>query len=215
VHGGIDFAAWRRAAQAGPRWSRRLPAPVLQALLLSEDAGFRTHRGFDPGLIGSALAHDWASGEFVRCGGTLTMQLVRNLFLRREKRLARKAEEALLTLLVERCGLLSKDEVLDLYLDRVEWGPGVYGIAAASQHYFGCRPDDLHLDQGLFLMAALPNPRMAHTLLEPDGSLTPFTQEYYDGMRWLLYEAGAVSEEVLDAEYPVFEGIARQGAGRI
>lgn len=215
LQGGIDFAAWRRAAQAGPRWSDRLPAPVLKALLLSEDAGFMAHRGFDPGLIGSALAQDWASGEFVRGGGTLSMQLMRNLFLRREKHLARKAEEALLTLLVERCGLLSKAEILDLYLDCVEWGPGVYGIAAASQHYFDCRPDDLALDQGLFLMAALPNPRMAHTLLQPDGRLTSFTQGYYDGMRWLLYEAGVVPEEVLDADYPVFEGIAARGAGRI
>lgn len=213
--GGIDFAAWRRTAEAVPRWSRRLPAPVLQALLLSEDAGFLTHKGFDPGLIGSALAQDWASGQFVRGGGTLTMQLLRNLFLRREKRLARKAEEALLTLLVERCGLLSKSEVLDLYLERVEWGPNVYGIAAASRHYFDCQPDDLTLDQGLFLMAALPNPRMAHTLLQPDGSLTTFTQEYYDGMRWLLYEAGDVPEEALDADYPVFEGIVGRGAGRI
>lgn len=205
--GGPDFAGWRAVAQAGPRWSQRLPAPILHALLLSEDAGFLAHQGFDAAFIGSALAQDWSSGRFERGGGTLSMQLIRNLFLRREKRLARKLEEAALTLLAERGGLLDKTEILDLYLDRVEWGPGIYGISAASAHYFACRPEALSLDQGLFLMAALPNPRMSHTLLEADGRLGGFAQGYFDGMRWLLYQDGFVEEAELDRDYPVFERV--------
>ena len=213
--GGPDFGRWRAAAQAGPRWSRRLPPVVLRAILLSEDAGFAAHRGFDPRFIGSALAHDWRAGRFERGGGTLSMQLMRNLFLRRDKVLARKAEEALLTLLAERAQLLSKDDILDLYLDRVEWGPDVYGIAQACRHYFDCTPEALSLDQGLFLAAVLPNPRMSKTLLDAEGELGAFAQQYYDGMRWLLYLEGLVAEEELDRPYPRFVGIVEGAGGRI
>jgi hypothetical protein len=205
--GGPDFGRYRVAAHARPQWSQVLPPTVLRAILLSEDAGFYTHRGFDVALIGSALVQDWSARRLARGGGTVSMQLMRHLFLHRDKQFARKLEEALLTLLAERAGLLDKSTQLDLYLDRVEWGPGIHGIAAACQYYFHCTPAALTLDQGLFLAAILPNPRLYRTLLLPDGSLGEFAQGYYDGMRWLLYLEGTVEEAELDRDYPVFAGI--------
>jgi hypothetical protein len=132
---------------------------VLFAILHSEDGSFFYHQGFNKELFLKAMLENWRCKCYRRGAGTITMQLVRNLLLSRQKTLARKIEEICLTALVERFRLLSKQRILELYLNMAEWGPDVYGLAEASQFYFAKSPYDLTLAEAIFLGLLLPTPR--------------------------------------------------------
>jgi len=132
---------------------------VLFAILHSEDGGFFYHQGFHKAYFLKALLENWRCQCFRRGAGTITMQLVRNLLLSRQKTLARKIEEILLTALIERFRLLSKERILELYLNMAEWGPEVYGLSEASQFYFAKPPYQLSLAEAVFLGLLLPSPR--------------------------------------------------------
>ncbi len=132
---------------------------VLFAILHSEDGGFFYHQGFHKEFFLKALLENWRCKCFRRGAGTITMQLVRNLLLSRQKTLARKIEEICLTALIERFRLLSKERILELYLNMVEWGPEIYGLTEASQFYFAKSPHDLALAEAIFLGLLLPSPK--------------------------------------------------------
>ncbi len=132
---------------------------VLFAILHSEDGSFFYHQGFNKELFLKAMLENWRCKCYRRGAGTITMQLVRNLLLSRQKTIARKVEEICLTALVERFRLLSKQRILELYLNMAEWGPDVYGLAEASQFYFAKSPHDLTLSEAIFLGLLLPSPR--------------------------------------------------------
>ena len=139
---------------------------VLLAILHSEDGGFFYHSGFNKELFLKAMLENWRCKCYRRGAGTITMQLVRNLLLSRQKTLARKIEEICLTALVERFRLLSKQRILELYLNMVEWGPNVYGLTEASQFYFAKSPHDLTLAEAIFLGILLPSPRRYHYFID-------------------------------------------------
>lgn len=107
---------------------RQITPYVLHAVLHSEDGIFFYHQGFQKDRFLQAMRENWRCRCFRRGAGTITMQLVRNLLLTREKTLSRKVEEILLTALIERFGLLSKQRIAELYFNMVEWGPEVYGL---------------------------------------------------------------------------------------
>ncbi len=132
---------------------------VLFAILHSEDGSFFYHQGFHKEFFIKALLENWRCKCFRRGAGTITMQLVRNLLLSRQKNLARKVEEICLTALIERFRLLSKERILELYLNMAEWGPEIYGLTEATQFYFGKSPYDLTLGEAIFLGFLLPNPK--------------------------------------------------------
>ncbi len=146
-----------------------LPEAFLLALLFSEDKKFFDHRGFDFEEIGISLRHAIADGRPLRGASTLTQQLARTLFLTRDRTIIRKIREAIHTVKLERS--LTKDEILLLYVNTVEWGPGVYGIGAAAAHYFGRTPADLDPRQCAFLVAILPSPtRLATAFTKHRGT---------------------------------------------
>ncbi len=132
---------------------------VLFAILHSEDGGFFYHQGFHKELFLRSLLENWYCKCFRRGAGTITMQLVRNLLLSRQKTLARKIEEICLTALIERFRLLSKERIIELYLNMVEWGPEIYGLTEASHFYFDKNPYDLTLSEAIFLGILLPSPK--------------------------------------------------------
>jgi monofunctional glycosyltransferase len=133
-------------------------APALQhAVIISEDASFYFHDGFDWEGIKDAAWHDLAEGKLQRGGSTLTQQLAKNLYLSSHKTLLRKANEALITYALER--FLTKKRILELYLNVVEWGKGVYGAEAAARHHFGKHAADLSPEEAALLAAMLPSPR--------------------------------------------------------
>jgi len=129
---------------------------LVLCVVRSEDAKFFQHSGFDWDQMQDSLETDLEEGKYKRGGSTITMQLARNLFLWRGKSLPRKALEVYLTWRLEHT--LAKKRILELYLNAVEWGPGIYGIGEASRHYFGKPPAGLTLGESAMLAAILPSP---------------------------------------------------------
>lgn len=139
----------------------------VHAVLGHEDAGFFRHEGFSTSSIRLALVRNLRQGRYVYGASTITMQLVKNVFLRREKTLARKVQEVLLTWWLE--SVMEKARILELYLNVIEYGPQVYGIRAAAQHYFGRLPSELGPAQSAYLATILPNPKAFHSHYEEDA----------------------------------------------
>jgi Transglycosylase len=132
-------------------------SPYMQvAVLTTEDGAFFHHHGFNHAAIRHALAADLKARKFVRGASTITMQLAKNLFLSRDKTLARKLEELVLADYLEQA--FTKEEMMELYLNIIEFGPDLYGVTAAADHYFGRKPSELNLAECLFLSSILPNP---------------------------------------------------------
>ena len=136
-----------------------VPPLLLDALLISEDAGFYGHPGVDVAEIRAAWAENRERGT-ARGGSTITQQLVKNLFLSKEKSYGRKMEEAALALLVD--AALPKRRILEIYLNVIEWGPGFYGLGPAARHYFGKTPGELTPKEMAFLVCLIPSPVRYH-----------------------------------------------------
>ncbi|MFM1881078.1 MAG: Biosynthetic peptidoglycan transglycosylase [Pseudomonadota bacterium] len=128
-----------------------------RAVIAAEDSGFVDHEGIDWEAIEKAARDNLEKGKIRRGGSTITMQLAKNLFLSADRSMARKAQEVLITTMLE--GLLEKRRILEIYLNVAEWGVGVFGIEAAAQHYFGTNAASLTADQAAWLAAILPAPR--------------------------------------------------------
>lgn len=133
-----------------------LPAYVGGAMYLSEEILFPDNKGVNFGLIRKAIRINLEKGRFVYGGSTVTQQLVKNLFLTRDKTLARKLQEALISLRMDE--VVSKDRILELYLNCIEFGPDLYGIGPAAMHYFGKQAKDLTPKEALFLAVIKPSP---------------------------------------------------------
>ena len=133
-------------------------SPNLQrAVVVAEDDQFFGHQGFDTEAIKKAIEINMKRGKFSRGGSTITQQLARNLYLSPRKTLWRKFREFLVALKLER--ELSKDRILELYLNVVEFGDGIYGAEAASRHYFNKNAANLTKYEAAFLAAILPRPK--------------------------------------------------------
>ncbi len=140
-------------------------SPFMQAAVLTtEDGAFFHHHGFNHLAIRNALLADLKARRFIRGASTITMQLAKNLFLSRDKTLSRKLEELILADYLEQA--FTKDEMMELYLNVIEFGPSVYGITAAAEHYFGRPADQLDLAECMFLSSILPKPVRYHYLYE-------------------------------------------------
>ncbi len=140
---------------------------LIESVLSHEDAGFYDHGGFAPWAIRDALVRNLQEGRYVVGASTISMQLAKNLYLRREKNLARKAQEVILTWWLENA--LNKDEILELYLNIIEYGPSIYGLKNAALHYFGRMPSDLSPAESAFLACILPSPKRFHAYYERDA----------------------------------------------
>jgi len=133
---------------------------LKRAVLVAEDVTFFSHHGFALAEMQSALEDALRERELPRGASTITQQLAKNLWLSRSRSPLRKAREALLTWQLER--RLSKRRILELYLNVAEFGPGLYGVGAASQRYFGKAPADLDEGEAAQLAAVLPSPAAWH-----------------------------------------------------
>ncbi|MFO7625801.1 MAG: biosynthetic peptidoglycan transglycosylase [Candidatus Fermentibacteraceae bacterium] len=152
--------------------------PWLEPLLCAaEDGTFRHHSGFSEFHLRNSIRTDMSQGRFVRGGSTLSMQLVKNLFLSREKTLARKLQEVFLTWRME--AHLSKDRILELYVNVVELGPDVFGFGEAAAYYFGTTAESLSVRETAFLVSILPGPRLYHRFAVA-GALPGYWNDYLD-----------------------------------
>lgn len=130
---------------------------LRNAVLVSEDSAFFQHSGFDWNQIKESAKKDWAEKRFARGASTITQQLAKNLYLSTSRNPLRKLQEFLIAQQLEKH--LKKERILELYLNVIEWGDGIYGIDAASNRYFGKPPSELQPEEAAILAAMIPNPR--------------------------------------------------------
>jgi monofunctional biosynthetic peptidoglycan transglycosylase len=137
---------------------RRISPNLTRAVLVAEDAAFWDHDGVDYAELQKSIALDWERGEFVRGASTITQQLAKNLYLSPSRNPIRKLRELMIARRLE--AELTKARILELYLNVIEWGDGIYGIEAASQSYFGVPSASLDPDRAALLAGAIVNPRL-------------------------------------------------------
>ncbi|PWB40356.1 MAG: monofunctional biosynthetic peptidoglycan transglycosylase [Rhodocyclales bacterium] len=135
----------------------RISAHLKRAVIAAEDAKFSEHEGFDWEGIQKALEKNQKKGKIVAGGSTISQQLAKNLFLSASKTPWRKAQEAVITLMLE--AVMDKRRILEIYLNIVEWGNGVFGAEAAARHYYSTSAAQLSAEQSARLAVLLPNPR--------------------------------------------------------
>ncbi|MEZ0486235.1 transglycosylase domain-containing protein [Fibrella aquatica] len=148
-----------------------IASDLKNAVLTSEDYNFFTHKGFNEKAFRVSIATNYKAGSFKRGASTLSMQLVKNVFLNRNKTLSRKVEEILIVWLMENQQLVSKERMFEVYLNIIEWGKNIYGIGEAARYYFDKTPAELNLGESIFLAFVVPSPKKALTYFQPDGSL--------------------------------------------
>lgn len=142
---------------------------LKRALIAAEDSKFMQHQGFDVEGIQKAMEKNEKRGRIAAGGSTITQQLAKNLFLWPEKSLLRKGEEALITVMIE--ATWSKRRILEVYMNEIEWGTGVFGAEAAARHYFGVAASDLSEYQAAMLASMVPSPQYYDRKGETDGLL--------------------------------------------
>ncbi len=146
---------------------------MIKALVLTEDSSFYQHHGFDFQEMENSFKSNLEKGKFARGGSTITQQLAKNLFLSKDKTIQRKLLEALITMRIEK--VLSKKEILEKYLNAVQFGKDLYGLKPASEFYFKKSPAELSLDESAFLVFLLPSPEK-YSRSYFKKSLTPFAR---------------------------------------
>jgi monofunctional biosynthetic peptidoglycan transglycosylase len=136
---------------------RQISIHLKRAIIAAEDARFVDHEGFDWQGIQKAIEKNQKKGKVVAGGSTISQQLAKNLFLSPAKTPWRKAEEAVITLMLE--AVWSKQRIFEVYLNVIEWGNGVFGANAAARHYYGIAAAQLSPEQAATLAAMVPSPR--------------------------------------------------------
>jgi hypothetical protein len=165
------------------------------AVLICEDSRFHAHGGFDFRALEDAIKDDLKQGRFARGASTVSMQLAKNLYLGKEKTFGRKLQEALLTLLLEQ--QLDKRRILELYLNVVELGPGLYGVGDAAQYYFATPARALTLGQSLYLASLLPNP--TYSRFGPNGKLNAGWLTYLHRLMQIAHKIKRIDDAELQA----------------
>ena len=163
---------------------------VVNSIMTTEDSRFFDHRGFIGREFRSALARDLREQRFALGASSITMQMVKNVLLTHEKTLARKLQELFLTWYVEQN--LPKERILEIYLNVIEFGPGIYGIGPAARHYFGKPPRDLGPREAAFLSSILPSPKRRYVHY-CRGVPTPKWERYLDRILRRMHERGRLS----------------------
>ena len=171
-------------------------SPYLQkCVLTSEDPSFFSHRGFINEAFKQSILKNIRTKKFSRGASTLSMQLVKNVFLTREKTVSRKLEEILLVYILENNRIANKERMLEVYFNIIEWGPNVYGIGEAAQFYFQKKPSDLTLQECLFLATIIPKPRKFMWQFDTEGRLKSFASQQQKFLGNLMLRRGILTPE--------------------
>jgi hypothetical protein len=181
--------------KAGPGTEDWIPLDFVDnmstALTITEDPGFWKHRGIIPQALENSLKVDLRLGRFFRGGSTITMQLAKNLWLNRSRTLGRKIQEGILTVALESC--LTKEKILELYLNVIEFGPDTYGIGPGSMRFLKKFPGEMSLSESLYMASRLPSPNHARSYEQTKG----FIKKLID----IGVATGKITEEDLYSEW--------------
>jgi len=170
----------------------KLSPYLIAAIMTTEDSGFFKHRGWVSSEFKTALKRNIAGGGFRLGASSITMQMVKNVILGREKTLSRKFQELFLVWFVEQ--FLTKQRILELYFNAIEFGPRLYGIGPAARHYFGKSATDLSPAESAFFSSILPSPKRRYVHY-CHGSLTPQWERYTHRILNKMHERGRLNDE--------------------
>lgn len=180
-------------------------SPYLQkCVLTTEDPSFFSHRGFINEAFKQSILKNIRTKKFSRGASTISMQLIKNVFLTREKTLSRKLEEILLVYILENNRVVSKQRMLEVYFNIIEWGPNVYGIGEASHFYFQKSPSALNVDECLFLATIIPKPRKFMYQFNDEGNMKDYAVKNQKFLRNLMFRRGLLIPEDTLGLLPVY-----------
>lgn len=188
-----------------------IPNCLKYSVITTEDGGFFYHKGFDEGSIKNSISDNIKKGRFARGGSTITMQLVKNVFLNKNKTISRKFEELLIVWMIENLNLTTKERMFEVYLNIIEWGPGIYGIKEASDFYFQKKPSQLNLNESIFLASIIPSPDNFRFTFNKEGNLRDYYREYYRFSSETMLSRGWINPEDTVGLLPnvVLKGVAK------
>lgn len=174
----------------------------IKTILSTEDPRFYNHHGIDEKLLGYSIISDLQKRKFFKGGSTITMQLVRNIFLSDKKNIERKLIEAILASIIENENILSKNEILETYLNVIEFGIGVYGIEQGSDYYFSKQPLSLNLLDSLVLSYIIPRPKYFLEALNGNSlQLKNNLKKHIESFSRILERKGIINEEEVKQIY--------------
>ena len=206
-----------RTFEVGPgnpdfRTIEQIPAYLKNAIMTSEDGSFYFHRGFIPDAIRASIITNIKEKRFARGGSTISMQLVKNVFLNRNKNITRKLEEMLITWLIESQQLVNKDRMFEVYLNIIETGPMVYGVNEAARFYFNKDVSKLSLAESIYLASIIPKPKWFRYSFNKDGTLRENLQSYYSLVSGKMLRKEWITQDEFDKLKPEIElkGPARE-----
>ncbi|ERJ61148.1 transglycosylase domain-containing protein [Sphingobacterium paucimobilis] len=189
----------------------QIPYVLKTTVRNTEDPFFYTHNGFEEEAFKLSIRTNIKERKFKRGASTLSMQLVKNVFLNRKKTMTRKFEEILLVWLLEASGQVSKDRLFEIYLNVIEWGKDVYGIAEASRYYFKKRPQELNLGESLFLSSIVPRPKTGLSSFDYTGHLKPWVQRHFNTYGYIMTKVGDLKEVNVPANYGFYDVVLQSG----
>ena len=171
-------------------------SPYLKkSVLTTEDPSFFSHRGFISEAFKQSIVKNIKTKKFSRGASTISMQLVKNAFLSREKTVSRKLEEILLVYILENNRIVSKERMLEVYFNIIEWGPNVYGIGEASQFYFQKTPSELSLNECLYLARIIPSPKKFMYQFNDQGMLKDFAVKQESFLTNIMLRRGLLTAD--------------------
>ena len=207
IYTAFEHGAPARTFPIGPqnpnfKFLNEIPDVLKYSILTSEDGIFFHHNGFIPEAITKAITADLKRGKFARGGSTISQQLVKNIFLNRNKTMARKAEEALITWLIETNRLSTKERMFEVYLNILEMGPLVYGVNEGAHFYFNKDVKDLTLAESIFMASIIPHPKTYRSSFDSTGVLKPYMTSYYKFVADKMLGRGQISQGEFDMLKP-------------
>lgn len=171
-------------------------SPYLRkSVLTTEDPSFFSHHGFITEAFKQSIVKNIKTKKFSRGASTISMQLVKNAFLSREKTVSRKLEEILLVYILENNRIVSKERMLEVYFNIIEWGPNVYGIGEASQFYFQKTPSELSLNECLYLARIIPSPKKFMYQFNDQGMLKDFAVKQESFLTNIMLRRGLLTAD--------------------
>lgn len=178
---------------------------LKKTVLNTEDPFFYKHKGFELEAFQLSIVTNIKEKKFKRGASTISMQLVKNVFLNRNKTMMRKFEEILLVWLMEQSGQVSKDRLLEIYLNVIEWGKNVYGIAEASNYYFGKKPSEITIGESLFLSSIIPRPKTGLSSFDYTGHLKPWVLRHFNTYGYIMNKMQQLDNENVPANYGFYQ----------
>ena len=183
----------------------QIPYVLKTTVRNTEDPFFFKHNGFEEEAFKLSIETNLKEKKFKRGASTISMQLVKNVFLNRKKTMNRKLEEILLVWLMESSSQVSKERLFEIYLNVIEWGNNVYGIKEAAQYYFLKQPTELTLGESLFLSSIIPRPKTGLSSFDYTGSLKPWLQRHFNTYGSIMSKMGELKEVAVPEAYGFYQ----------